>query len=60
MAEYEKAIRVRLSETEYENLKKICEAKGDYVSRVIRVLVQQYIEENKNLINSNPQPKIQR
>lgn len=50
MAELEKAIRIRLSESEYENLKKICEVKGDYVSRVIRVLVRQYIEENKDLL----------
>ncbi len=56
MAELEKAIRIRLSETEYENLKKICEQKGDYVSRVIRVLVQQYIEENKDLLKTQPKP----
>ncbi|ORX22465.1 hypothetical protein BVF91_11535 [Thermoanaerobacterium sp. PSU-2] len=54
MAELEKAIRVRLSESEYENLKKICEIKGDNVSRIIRVFVKQYIEENKHLIQPKP------
>ena len=56
MAELEKSIRIRLSESEYENLQKICEHNRDYVSRVVRTLIQQYIEENKNIINSNPKP----